>query len=350
MSSKLGIHINDWMLGVIEWVIQYQPAWIKVLDHQGDSVRACLDGSPESQFIGRMHKTPSEQNDLIAAKESGAEQFFRELEARGTWNLIKIWEGLNEIGPHPTADHYRFCVRLADLLAAAGKDYAYGNWSVGCPEISDWQSEWMLEPIRRAAYIAVHEYCAPSMDAEFIIHANDPDIQPEVGGYFTLRYRKWYPTLPPDCQKPILITECGIDSGAAHWKPGSQGGWQSFTDVKGYMAQLAWYDGFLQEDDEVAGATPFCWSVHDPTFETFSLWEPPEAREAFAAYIISQQDGGNGGDWAYEMRKLLEQNLRLGQELLNLFMNPPPVPPVPEAVALIEQGQDTITEGVALLK
>jgi hypothetical protein len=132
-----------------------------------------------------------------------------------------------------------------------------------------------------ADYIGVHEYCAPSMDDPRGLDGGDPST-----GWFTLRYRKWYPTLPADCQKPLLITECGIDSGAVHWDPGGQGGWRSFTDVQGYLAQLAWYDGFLQGDAYVAGATIFCWGNLDPNWDSFDIGGdlvPP-----LATYLVEQ--------------------------------------------------------------
>jgi len=124
----------------------------------------------------------------------------------------------------------------------------------------------MWDALRLADYIGVHEYCAPRMDDPRGLDTGGP---PE--GWFVLRYRKWYPTLPSDCRKPLLITECGIDSGAVHWDPGAQGGWRSFTDAEGYLEQLAWYDQILQQDSYVAGATVFCWGTLDPVWDSHDI-------------------------------------------------------------------------------
>jgi len=275
----MGFHINDVQAGMLGVIGDVHPAWVKILDHQGDFVRQAQELSPETKWVGRMWV--DNYPHYINGKEAGAEEFFRKLQSRGTWNLIDIWEGINEPGPHPTHDLMRFQVRLAQLLHDAGKQYAYGSWSVGCPAIPDWKSEWIRQPLRLADYVSVHEYASPRMD--------DPrGLDGDTGtGWFTLRYRKWWSDLPADCQKPILITECGIDSGAAHWDPHGQGGWKSFTDIAGYIEQLRWYEDNL--DACVVGALPYCWGVHDPTWKTFDLWEPAEARQAFSDYIKSRR-------------------------------------------------------------
>lgn len=124
----------------------------------------------------------------------------------------------------------------------------------------------MLDALRLADYIGVHEYCAPRMDDPRGLDTHNP-----TEGWFVLRYRKWYPMLPPDCQKLLLITECGIDSGAVHWDPGGHGGWRSFTDAEGFLEQLSWYDQILQRDSYVAGATVFCWGTLDPAWDSYDI-------------------------------------------------------------------------------
>jgi hypothetical protein len=161
----------------------------------------------------------------------------------------------------------------------------------------------MLNLMRKADYLGLHEYCAPTM---WDIRAFDPPYTDKesylTSGWFTLRYRKVWDILkdyipnPP----PIIISECGIDSGAAHWDPGAQGGWKSFTTIEGYIEQLSWYDRQLRMDDYVLGATIFTFgSRSQHLWKTYDLWEPPEARQALGDYIISQHEpnGGNGDEW-----------------------------------------------------
>jgi len=264
MPSKLGVHINfiteaDTMR---DFILNTRPAIVKTLHHDGVFWQEIKAEYPELLLIGRRYVA----NQQLSNPTENAEDLARRIRDTSTAHICDAWEGYNEIGPHPTPDYMEFEVRLAELLHAEGIKYVAGSWSVGCPDIPDWDSNRILEVLRVADYIGVHEFCAPSMNDPRGLDADDLNT-----GWFTLRYRKWYPALPPDCQKPLLITECGIDSGAAHWDPGAQGGWRSFTDAQGYLEQLAWYDGILQQDNYVAGATIYCWGTLDPTWDSYDL-------------------------------------------------------------------------------
>ena len=268
--------MTDW----IQWV---QPKWAKVLDHNRGELERAIEVSPHTKWLGRLWFDP-DQKKLIGQKEKGAEELVKRLKERSTWPLIEVWEGVNEPGPHPTNDLMRFQVRLTELLHAEGKKVAIGGWSVGTPDIPDWDSTWFYEPFRTADFISIHEYCAPRMDSEFRIHSGNPDIQPEVGGYYTLRHKKWYDKLPMECRKPILVTECGIDSGGTGWDAGAQGGWKSFTNIDDYLLQMEWYRTYCHP--RVEAIFPFCFGARDKTWESFDLFNPEEARRVFGEYII----------------------------------------------------------------
>jgi len=284
MPSKLGVHINfiteaDAMR---DFILQARPVVVKTLHHDAlfwQEIKAELGATGQSPLlIGRRFV----ESQPLSNPTGEAETMARGILDMSTAHICDAWEGYNEAPRSKLEPRCRFDRRLAELLHEEGLKYVAGSWSVGVPDIPDWQEPEMLDALRVADYIGVHEYCAPRMDDP---RGLDTSTDP-LSGWFTLRYRKWYPTLPPDCQKPVLITECGIDSGACHWDPGAQGGWRSFTDAQGYLEQLVWYDQILQQDECVAGATIFCWGTLDPTWDTFDL--RGEMVELLANYLKEQ--------------------------------------------------------------
>ena len=281
MSSKLGVHINfvteaDAMR---DFILNARPVVVKTLHHDAVFWREIKAEYPELLLIGRRFV----ENQPLSNPTGEAEDMARRILDMSTAHICDAWEGYNEVSRSKLEPLCRFDRRLAELLHEEGLKYVAGSWSVGVPDIPDWQEPEMLDALRVTDYIGVHEYCAPRMDDPRGLDTDDPTT-----GWFVLRYRKWYPTLPPDCQKPLLITECGIDSGAAHWDPGAQGGWRSFTDAQGYLEQLMWYDQILQQDDYLAGVTIFCWGTLDPTWDTFDI--RGEMVDLLANYIKEQAE------------------------------------------------------------
>jgi hypothetical protein len=114
----------------------------------------------------------------------------------------------------------------------------------------------------------------------------DPDEDQGDEGWTTLRYRKVYRRfLEPHGlgQLPLVITECGIDPLVSPRPPGTPAAaWRGLgpfwaqhdnePDLADYYyRQLAWYDGELQKDDFVAGATIFTWGSFGPPWEDFDV-------------------------------------------------------------------------------
>jgi hypothetical protein len=93
-------------------------------------------------------------------------------------------------------------------------------------------------------YVALHEYGAPKMQSGSPHHC--------------LRYRRTYAEWKQASSvvPPLLITECGIDGGAAT-PPQPRKGWKTFASEEEYWQQLVWYDGKLKEDDFVKAAFIF---------------------------------------------------------------------------------------------
>jgi len=235
---------------------------MKTVHHDGDFWRGVKAAYPELLLIGRKFCKHQDLED----PEQEAANLVRWIMDSSVTNVYSAWEGFNEIPVGKLGRVCRFDIAMAELLHREGLKYVAGSWSVGVPDIPDWMRWEMQQALRVADYIGVHEYCAPRMDDPRGLDAGNPGT-----GWFTLRWKKWYPLLPTDCQKPVIISECGIDSGAAHWNPGAQGGWRSFTNAQGYLQQLRWYDAYLQSDPHVAGAAIFCHGTLDPTWDTFDV-------------------------------------------------------------------------------
>jgi len=279
-KSKLGVHIENVVdrAGMHEWFDIARPAIAKIIDDDPEFVK----GHPDTFWVGRAYT-----EDQHWGKP---DDHFRRIMRKAMAHDVDCWEGHNEPPAGDLEKVARFDIRMAELLHAEDICYVAGSWSVGVPDIPQWRNPAMLDCLRVVDYLGLHEYCAPTM---WDLRAFDPQYTNResyiTGGWFTLRYRKVRDVLnvylgqtPP----PIIISECGIDSGAAHWDPGAQGGWKSFTDVEGYMEQLAWYDRQLQKDPFIVGATIFTFGTRSQDeWATFDCWEHREMRDALAEYI-----------------------------------------------------------------
>jgi len=280
MPSKLGIHINFISRAdeLMRFILYARPAVVKTLHHDRIFWEHIKREAPEVLLVGRYYFEEQPLEDPVAAANDVAQKIL----STSTAHVYDVWEGYNEIPRSMLKARCEFDVALAEILHGQDIKYACGSWSVGVPDIEDWARPEMLEALRAADYIAVHEYCAPTM--------NDPrGMDGPNEGWFTLRYRKWWYAIPdPALRKPVIITECGIDSGAAHWEVYGHGGWRSFTDEEGYLEQLKWYDEHLRRDHFVVGATIFCCGNLDPRWESYDL--TGEMLSMLGDYIISVSD------------------------------------------------------------
>jgi hypothetical protein len=299
MTSKLAIHIT--MATQAEQMRDFcevaQPVVVKHVNPDAYLAAWIADHCPETLQVGRKYW---EGNQPWGDPERIAREIM-DMSAAGT---IKVWEGVNEPPRDRLSEVCRTDAEAARILHDNGFGYVCGSWSVGVPDIGDWLHPDMLAALRETDYIGVHAYNAPTV--------NDPrGIE-----WFLLRHRLWYPTLPSDCQKPLLITETGIDSGATHWDPGGQGGWQSFTDAEGYVEQLAWLDDELQYDSYVKGATIFQWGSVDPKWETYDHTD--EFTRLLRDYIVSCQDGPPPPDIEELTKRVDELTVRVDNLTINV--------------------------------
>jgi len=131
-----------------------------------------------------------------------------------------------------------------------------------------------VDGLRHCDLLSLHEYSAPTMD--------------NIAPYLCLRYRAVRNLLPADARKPIVITETGIDGGPIGQ---AQQGWKKFTTEAGYLATLQWYDGEIQKDNYLLGATIFAagpWPDSGPGVGSFSIVGLNQIRD----YIAQGGDPG----------------------------------------------------------
>jgi len=308
-SSKLAIHHNTGR-EIERFAEFYHLARPPVALHLnlGDVEFGQMIGeqSPDTLIVGRKFFDSQRLNDPEEQARRVAGAILDSACARA--GVIDTWVGYNEIGPHPTGDYYRFELELARRLHDAGMKYAAGSWSVGTPDVPDWLRNdqgglsWFQLMLQVADYLALHSYCAPTMDDPRGLDADHPRE-----GWFTLRYRKMMRHLEdqnlPFRVPPIIITECGIDSGATKWDAGAQGGWRSFTDAEGYMRQLAWYDEWLQGDPYVVGACIFQAGDISGKWTSFELIG--HMLDVLQAYMVEEQGEEPGEvlpEWIDDLR------------------------------------------------
>jgi hypothetical protein len=201
--------------------------------------------------------------------KDSADAFFAEL--GDTLNKLKgrgiIWEGINEPNVQNADDAKKlndWYLRFAKLMRDKNEKVAAFSFSTGNPVNLDLVP--LLAPSAQACdYIALHEYHHPA-----------------AGGGQLARYRDFRAKLPAASQKPIIITECGVDDGSNH-------GWQPVMSADAYMTLLADYDKKLVQDPYLIGATIFQYGGGGE----WATFDVAIIGKRIADYVANQ--GGGGG-------------------------------------------------------
>ena len=81
--------------------------------------------------------------------------------------------------------------------------------------------------------------------------------------YMALRYRAYLERIPELRGVPLLLTEGGFDLGGDP----DHDGWAAHLSAEAYLDWLAWFDGELAADPEVAGVTLFAVGGGWPSFD-----------------------------------------------------------------------------------
>lgn len=268
MASKLTFHIMGFDDKVFDLLQLMQPSTVKVFDFPSDAnIDEIRNRCPKALIIYRQY-TNLGYYDSADAYVAELADTLKKLRGRGL-----VWEGLNEPVLNSEQDARALStwfVRFADLMHARNEKVAAFSFSTGNPRL-----EWvpLLAPAVMACdYIALHEYYSPTTGVK------------DLG-----RYRDFRAQLPENAQKPILITECGIDDG-------SNNGWQKYVSQAQYLTILSDYDQKLLQDDYVLGATIYQYGAGSP-WQTFDV---TPMGQSIAQYVANAGGGpppaSGGGD------------------------------------------------------
>jgi hypothetical protein len=209
-------------------------------------------------------------------------------ESQGVFRLRLLFEGLNEPqlwageAPDLTARYYK-----AFLLGLHGYGLhgVVGNFGVGWPGnggIQDAPVDWnffkpVIDIFQPGDYLGLHEYWA----------LNGPE-----------QNWKWWGGRFLQCpyQVPILITECGIDTGVTGQWYGGWGDLPGTYDQKAtrYCDELWWYANRCAADGRVKGILPFTYDIGGREWEKFDIRNQPFL-EAFWRKVVAEgfpQPGG----------------------------------------------------------
>jgi len=296
--SKLGIHLTrNSSPTIMEFVRQARPAVVVALGDMAflAEVKAV---SPGTVTIGRFIEGDQsiEGDPVERARQFVSENAERYLESLG----VDYWLGWNEPVIDGVADMEWFAAFEAErtiAMAELGLRVAVGNFSVGTPEMDEFQAflPALAMAIEHGGILALHEYSAPTMRAG--LGAGIPGLDAATDrGALTLRYRYWYDHFlrANDLVLPLVITEAGIDGGVLSSSEYHAKGWRDISRdllsltpeeaTEHYLEQLSWYDDELRRDSQVLGFAIFNVGDGDGMWKGFDVTDIlPRLAEMVAA-------------------------------------------------------------------
>jgi len=227
MKSKIGLHINGFWGGEGDWIERAKPQVLVSLDHNPDRWRDLRAKSPNTFIIGRYvayddgdpRYYPTGDGDTPEGARQKAENFFNAMrsDVEKMRGLYDAWVGINEPVCHTNAHAENLSAwheRWGDLMKSIGVTSVAYTFSQGVPEKGHWAI--LAKGLEHCDLLGLHEYWCP--------HWNSPNMIP----WHTLRYRTAWEQLPDSAKRPIVITECGADGGAAE-PPLHTDGWKKFV-------------------------------------------------------------------------------------------------------------------------
>lgn len=263
MTAELSVHFQK-----IDWAVR------DVLINSGKNAWVYIVEPPEENHFPSFEVVAryidGREGEWINLGAPGADLWWHHNRARVVARRYAKWlVTCNEpTGNWTLVDHY--ITRWIELAHQFGFKTVSHNFPPGCPEPED--AKYFLSSVAATDILAFHEYWVP--------RHWDSDAM----GWRMWRYKKFMDNLPIELQnKPILITECGIDGGTEE----KEGGWEKYTSLEKYSEELKRYQSGL--DIRVLAAFPF-------TAGPWRKW-----REAgfgipdklVSSYIISNPEGGN---------------------------------------------------------
>jgi len=280
-SSKLGIHLIANNTAGVTQICNAHPRVIKILDTHGQMMSAARNykaGTPEGIVVLRVYTTRRysiSDDPAVSANDFAGTVLLPAYSALSPADraLIDYVEGPNECDSTPCwgslteARWYNdFWVTLAPMIADAGFRPCAFSIPVGNPpgSVSEMQQ-------KLAAIVPALRVCKQRGGA-WSYHAYTPNWSTDVGFqiWYSLRYRQFYSyfaqAYPDLLDMPLILTECGFDSGGDPYNSG----WQANGTAGQYQDWLAWWDGQIRQNSYVVGSTLF--QIGSPgTWPSFDL-------------------------------------------------------------------------------
>lgn len=293
--SKLGVHTVT-AGGAWEFTrdVAQAGARVALVKGVGDLgyMRFVKEHSPKTVTVGRFTDPWGEGIQPIYDPAEAAE--WRMTYHMPLWKpnreYVDYWEVLNEVDPPPEEypDGHAwlgdFFIECMDIAEDNGYKLALFSYSVGVPELEEWEAIVETGVFWRAKQgghiLSLHEYNWPRMDGGW----GDPLPGRPAGldrGVLTGRYRHLYEELlgPSNQMIPLAITEAGYDPSVFH-----QGWDDDWLDR--YVTEMAWYDDRLREDDYAIGCALFTLGPN----AQWENWDFSSVLPDLADYIISLKD------------------------------------------------------------
>jgi hypothetical protein len=219
-------------------------------------------------------------------------------ESKGVPRSRVLFEGLNEPmlwavePPDWTARYYK---AFLEGLHSSGLRGVVGNFGVGWPGnggVADAPVQWdffkpVIDVMLPGDYLGLHEYWA--------LNGPQENWRWWAGRFLQCPYRV-----------PILITECGIDTGVTG---NFYGGWWSLpgsVDEKcvRYLSELSWYEQQCLADGRIAGFCVFTYDIGSSHWEKFDIRHEP-----LVTRLITYVDSRPAENWKPVETKTLDQRL-----------------------------------------
>ena len=209
--------------------------------------------------LGRVFVDDNLSNELVMQGAGGVDPWI--YHCQGEYRKaqhVHAWQGPNEFiidSYEKSARFNEFHIAYVRKMSAMGLRCMVGNINTGWPRLRKFNDPVPYPPALRPTIEELVQH-----DGILSLHEYGPGDMRTGQGAHCLRYRNTVAELRAvGCPIPrIFIGECGIDVPDPNFPlDHHHRGWTEWTDRAGYLEQLKWYAGELEQDDYIIGASVF---------------------------------------------------------------------------------------------
>jgi len=288
--SNIGVHVNAWVPGVAEVLLDWGPPLIVSLQPD-PALRTIKRKFPQTTIVLRRHfqEHENEARGLWNRPDCQPREIARYVAERVAEHAAPIADvvdyvvGFNEPVLWNEAAIRRWVEYEIERVRLSPLPCAVCNFSVAHPDLYLWQFVYPVfeEVLRRGAgAIATHEYAWPR-------------FPPTPDGVYIGRMQRVWDALPDRYRKiPWLITEFGLDQLLAGG--GQVGGWQLTHTPQQYADELRRISQFYDREHVRVKIAVYCLGVSDMMWSTYDILRSGVDR-ALSDQAINErrQDSGN---------------------------------------------------------